>query len=87
MDLSGYYFFMSIYRCAKFGWKIKYAISDAPLAATGPLWNIFFITEWIALKLNILTDIKIRLKKANLFTIGPVVFVLQDQVLKRVRQN
>jgi predicted phage-related endonuclease len=41
--------------------KIKYAISDwrqLDLCETS-----FFITEWIALKLKILTDIKIRFKK------------------------
>jgi hypothetical protein len=37
---------------------------QAPLAATGPLWKIFFITEWIALKLKILTDIKIRFSQS-----------------------
>jgi hypothetical protein len=56
-----------IFSCAKFRWKIsKNKIChfwQAPLAATGPLWNMFLITEWIALKLKILTDIKIRFKK------------------------
>jgi hypothetical protein len=69
-ELSDHYFFMPI-RCAKFRWKIsKYKICHfwhAPLAATEPLWNIFFITEWITLKLKILTDIK-----PNFFTIDPV---------------
>jgi hypothetical protein len=41
---------------------------QAPLAATGPLWNIFFITEWIALKLKILTYIKIRFMKNQTFS-------------------
>jgi hypothetical protein len=62
-----------IYRCAKFRWKTsKNKIChfwQAPLAATGPLWNIFFITEWIALKLKILTE-----EKPNFFTIGLVLF-------------
>jgi hypothetical protein len=35
----------------------------------------FFITEWIALQLKILTDTNIRFKKKkNFFTIDPVVF-------------
>jgi hypothetical protein len=62
---------MPIYGCAKFRWKIsKNKIChfwQAPLAATGPLWNIFFITEWI-LELKILTDIKIRFKKNQTFS-------------------
>jgi hypothetical protein len=72
MTLSGYYFFMPIYGCAKFRWKIsKNKIChfwQAPLAATGHLWNIFFITEWIALKLKILTDKNIRIKKNKTFS-------------------
>jgi hypothetical protein len=36
---------------------------------TGPIGgNWTFITEWIALKLKILTDIKIRLKKNQTFS-------------------
>jgi hypothetical protein len=76
MKLSDYNFFMPIYRCAKFRWKIsKNNIChfwQAPLASTWPLSiYIFFITEWITLKLKILTDIKFRFKKNQ---IGPVVF-------------
>jgi hypothetical protein len=44
------------------------------LVAIGPLCNIFFITEWIVLKLKIRTNIKIRFKKKHVFTICPVVF-------------
>jgi hypothetical protein len=44
-----------IYGCAKFHWKI----SKNKICHFRPLWNIFFITEWIALKFKILTDIKI----------------------------
>jgi hypothetical protein len=70
MQLLGYYLFMPIYGSAiKFHWKkypkIKYAISD------GGNWtfeNIFFITEWIALKLKILTDINIRFTKKQTFS-------------------
>jgi hypothetical protein len=53
--------------------KIKYAISDRQ-QLTKPLWNIFFITEWIALKLKILTDIKIIFKKKQLFHNRPSSF-------------
>jgi hypothetical protein len=45
--------------------KIKYAISTRP---HGGNWNIFFITEWVALKLKMLTDIKIRFKKNQTFS-------------------
>jgi hypothetical protein len=52
---------------ARFRWKISKNkichLWQDPLAATGHLWNIWFITEWIALKFKILTDIKIRFKK------------------------
>jgi hypothetical protein len=48
--------------------KIKYDISDSSWQQTGPLWNIFFITEWIALKLKIIPDIKIRFKKNQTFS-------------------
>jgi hypothetical protein len=41
---------------------------QAPLAATWPLWNIFFITVWIALKLKIIIDIKFRFKKKQTFS-------------------
>jgi hypothetical protein len=49
-----------------------------PIGGNRTFANIFFITEWIALKLKILTDIKIRSTK-NLFTIGPVVFATGTQ--------
>jgi hypothetical protein len=38
------------------------------MAATEHLWNIFFITERIALTLKILTDIKIKFKKNQTFS-------------------
>jgi hypothetical protein len=57
---------------AKFRWKISQNeichFWQAPMAATGPLWNIFFITECIALKLTILTGIKIWFKKNQTFS-------------------
>jgi hypothetical protein len=72
MKLSDYYVFMPIYTCAKLRLKIsKNKIChfwQAQLAATGPLWNIFFITEWIALKFKILSDLKIRFKKNQTFS-------------------
>jgi hypothetical protein len=83
MKLSDYYFFMPIYRCAKIRWKISQNkichFWQVPLAATEPLWNIFFITEWIALKLKILTNIKIIffktcLRKTTLFHNQPSSF-------------
>jgi hypothetical protein len=87
--LSDYYFFMPIYGFDKFRRKIsKNKIChfwQTPLASTGPLWNIFFITEWIALKLRILTDIKIRFKKKQTFSQSAQEFLLQ--VPKRVRRN
>jgi hypothetical protein len=47
MKLSDYYCFMPIYGCAKFRWKIsKNKIChfwQAPLTATGPLWNIYLL--------------------------------------------
>jgi hypothetical protein len=49
--------------------KIKYAIYDRPHKLVMDLCEtIFFIAEWIALKLKIITDIKIRLKKKQTFS-------------------
>jgi hypothetical protein len=48
--------------------KLNTPFLTGPISGNGPLWNIFFITEWIALKLTILTDIKIRLKKNQTFS-------------------
>jgi hypothetical protein len=68
------------FRRWKLGWTIQQLVFrkisknkichfwQAPLVATGPLWNIFFITEWIAWKLKILTDIKIRFMKNQTFS-------------------
>jgi hypothetical protein len=47
--------------------KIKYAISDRPHWRQLDLCETSF-TEWIALKLKILADIKIRFKKKQTFS-------------------
>jgi hypothetical protein len=61
--------------------NIKYAISDRPHWRQHDLCETyFFITEWIALKLKILTDRKIRSKKNQTFSESA-------QVPRHVRQN
>jgi hypothetical protein len=63
--------------------KIKYAIPDGRQL---DICETSFITEWIVLKLKILTDIKIRFKKKQTFTIGPVVCSGYPNMCDRTRK-
>jgi hypothetical protein len=66
MKLSGCYFFKPIYGCAKFRWKIKYAIYGGNWTFVKHLF--YYWMDRIEIRIKILTDIKIWFKKKQTFS-------------------